>query len=509
MTEASVPAERSYRFAPLDRTGLLLGLSGVQCGLLGVGIFAAGGLLQVGVHPAITLLPLIVGAVLAFGAWDGYRLRELLPLLGSHGLRRAAGLTGWRAPLPLLSGTPGDQERQPALPPFLAGLVLFDAGPVGWAPGSSGVGVVRDLRERTLSASLQVGGREFSLVDRPEQERILAGWGDVLGGFCSERRAVSRVRVSEWAAPSGVEEHQRFLSAHGRPTSPEAGASYEALLAQAGPMAVRHEVLLTVTLDLRRIRGARRTEAGRPEDIATDALLEELRLLASRLDSAGLAPGPPLSVPQTAAALRQRLDPTVSRRLATRRPATLAEAAGLVSSWNAGPLATEAEWDHLAADSSVHRSYWVAEWPRLDVGPNWLEPMLLHAGGVRTFAVHYEPVPPSRSQRRIDRDSTRLAADEEQRSRGGFRIGARHRRAQSAVLERESELVAGFYELEYAGFVTISASTLDELQRSCTEYEQVAAQSGLELRPLDGRHDLGFVCSLPVGRGLAPRHGIS
>ena len=105
----------------------------------------------------------------------------------------------------------------------------------------------------------------------------------------------------------------------------------------------------------------------------------------------------------------------------------------------------------------------------------------------------------------MDRDSTRLAADEEQRTRGGFRIGARHRRAQSAVLEREAELVAGFYELEYAGFVSISASNLEELERSCAEYEQVAAQSGLELRALDGRHDLGIVCSLPLGRGLAPR----
>jgi len=131
--------------------------------------------------------------------------------------------------------------------------------------------------------------------------------------------------------------------------------------------------------------------------------------------------------------------------------------------------------------------------------------MLLQAGGVRTFAIHYEPVAPSRSQRRVDRDSTRLAADEEQRTRGGFRIGARHRRAQAAVLERESELVAGFFELEYAGFVTVTAADVDTLERSCAEYEQTAAQAGLELRPLDGRHDLALVCTLPVGRGLAPR----
>jgi len=173
------------------------------------------------------------------------------------------------------------------------------------------------------------------------------------------------------------------------------------------------------------------------------------------------------------------------------------------------PRADETDWGHLTVDGSLHRTYWIAEWPRLDVPPNWLEPVLLHAGGVRTFALLYEPVPPSRSQRRIDRDSTRLAADEEQRTRGGFRIGASHRRAQAAVLERESELVAGFRELEFAGFVTVSAPTLEVLERSCSEYEQVAAQAGLEIRPLHGRQDLGIVCSLPVGRGLAAKRGIS
>src|SRR3546814_12552490 len=93
-------------------------------------------------------------------------------------------------------------------------------------------------------------------------------------------------------------------------------------------------------------------------------------------------------------------------------------------------------------------------WPRLDVPPNWLEPLLLYGGGVRTFALHYEPVPPSRSQRRIDRDSTRLAADEEQRARTGFRVAARHRRAPTDVAEREAAPVPGSAELGFAGLPT-------------------------------------------------------
>src|SRR2546430_13302662 len=158
-----------------------------------------------------------------------------------------------------------------------------------------------------------------------------------------------------------------------------------------------------------------------------------------------------------------------------------------------------------STDGGMHRPYWIAEWPRLEVGPSWLEPLLLYGAGVRTFSLHCEPVAPSHAQRRVDRDSTRLAADEEQRSRAGFRIGARHRRAQTAVLEREAELVAGYAELEFAGFVTVTASDRDALAVACASYEQAAAQAGLELRALDGQHDLGLVTALPLGPGPSRR----
>ena len=43
------------------------------------------------------------------------------------------------------------------------------------------------------------------------------------------------------------------------------------------------------------------------------------------------------------------------------------------------------------------------------------------------------------------------------------------------------------------------------LPRALSEYEQAAAQVGLELRSLDARHDTALACALPIGRGLARR----
>ena len=70
---------------------------------------------------------------------------------------------------------------------------------------------------------------------------------------------------------------------------------------------------------------------------------------------------------------------------------------------------------------------------------------------------------------------------------------------------RESELVSGYCELEFCGLVTVTATTLDQLERSCAEWEQVAAHAGLELRRLNGQHDVAFACTLPVGIGPSRR----
>ena len=500
----AVEGARTYRFGPLDRSGWLLGLGAAQCLGLAAGIVTAGLILQHGGPLPVALVPVLAGSILAFGIWEGRRFHEWLPLLLRFSFLRVSRRTRWVAPLPLLTASAADDGRPPALPPFLHGLELVDAGPVPWSPLAAGVGVVVDRRHRTVSGSVPARGRGFSLVERGDQDRSVQLWGDALAGFCTEHGQVCRLRITEWAAPGGVGDHERFLVGHAHAAShTEARRSYEELLATAGPAAVGHEVLVTVTVDTRRVRGASREAA--PGQAAIAALLEELRLLTGRLDAAGLSVGPPLSAGDTATALRRRLDPSNPPLLV--RGGSLAELAGLLAPRNMGPLASETGWGRIRTDGSVHRSYWVAEWPRLEVGPAWVEPLILHAGGVRTVAIHLEPVPPSRSQRHIERDATRLAADEEQRTRHGFRVGARHHRARAAVAEREAELVAGYAELEFAGFVTVSAADEDALARSCAEYEQVAAQAGLELRALDARHDLGLVCSLPVGRGLARRIG--
>lgn len=489
--DTAVKTERTYRFAPLDRTGWLLGLGAAQCLALGGGLSLAATLVAAGIPPLAAALPLGAGVAFALGHWRSRPLHEWAAalagwtMLGSH--RR------WRARLPLLGEDDGGREAP--LPPCLAGLAVIEASsPWTRRRRLGSVGVIHDAHAHTFSASVRVQGREFALVERAEQDRLLAGWGTVLAGFCRERSAVSRIGWTEWAAPAGLDEHLRYVEAEASaPDDSPHRAAYLALLDAAGPMTTTHEVLVTVTVAQRRINASRRAGA----HSETDVLLEEVHLLSSRLEDAGLSVAPPLSPAELREVLRLRLDPSGMPRLATLRRSRTFAALG---SHNYGPLALDAGFGHARADGSLHRTYWIAEWPRLELPPAWMEPLALFAGGVRTLSVAYEPVPPSRSQRRVDRDATKLASDEEQRAKRGFRVGAKHRRAETAVLEREQELVAGYAELEFAGFLTVTAPDPETLERSAADYEQAAAQVGLELRPLDGQHDLGLVASLPVGR---------
>lgn len=496
-----------YRFGPRDRTGWLLGLQAAQCVGLGGGVLVAGLLLNVGAPMPVVLAPLLAATGFAFARWGGHPVHELAPVALTWTMTRGAGSRRWFADLPRFARGGRAARPQPDWPPPLAGIVIEKTTDARWTRRGRavGAGVVHDRRDRTLSAALRVRGREFSLCERAEQERLLHLWGDALAAFCAERGPVGRVRWTEWAAPAGLDEQFEHL-AELRPTTDETVPvrAYRELLDQAGPIATRHELLVTITVDERRLRARRRAPADK-RAAAEEALMEEVRLLTTRLDAAGLAVDPPLSPPEVAHVIRSRLDPYGAPGVRSGRRRSLVEHAGLVSLSNAGPLALETAWDHVRVDGSCHAAYVVAEWPRLEVPPAWMEPLLLHAGGIRTVALHYEPVAPSRSHRQIERETVKLSSDEEQRTRSGFRVGARHRRAQAEVLEREAELVAGYTEFEFVGFLVVTAPDLDELERSCAEFEQAGAQAGLELRRLDGRHDLALACMLPIGRGVAPR----
>ena len=490
---ASRDDQRMYRFDLLDRTGVFLGFGLVQLGLLGLGGLASTLAVTTGLPLPVAAAPALVAAAVALGRAGGERLVDVIPVAIGWVLHRRG--RRWHAPLHLLTAQ-GDGTDQPPLPPFLAGVRLIEA-PGEWGR-LAGAGVVHDTTTGAMSAVVRVRGQDFALAARDEQVRLLAGWGDVLAAFATERGAVARLSWTDFTTPTGMRDHLAWLAAQPAAAS-EASASYRELLAETGALSAGHDVLVTVTATRERLTGGH----GRVDvdDRLLSSLGKAVDTLVRGLRTANLLADDPLTAGEVAAVLRGRLDPTQMRKAST---GSLAERLGLVQPANAGPLAVSVEWSRVRTDGAWHRTYWIAEWPRLTQHPDWMEPILAFVGsGSRTLTVLFEPVAPSASRRRVDRDSIKLDTDASTRAERGRRVDAGHRRLQAAVAEREAELVAGYAEVAYAGLVTVTADDEQALRAACDECEQIAREHGLELRPLEGRHDLGFAAALPLGLGLA------
>ena len=406
---------------------------------------------------------------------DGGPLVTTLPNRLRWSRTRRSGRARWQAPLPL-SPVEG---AGPPWPPAIDGQdLLAVANEAHGIPGVADIGVVHDRRAGTVSATVSVRGRHFHLVDGADQDAVLDRWGVALAAFVREGGPVVAVRWSEWAAPAGIADHLSFVERHMHDPGSAPALSYRELVAEAGPSATRHEVLVTVTVGLGRAR-----KEGK--DLLASAIATlggEMRQFRDRLANAGLGVSAPLSVGELARATRCRLDPTVLAGMDTRN-ASLGRMAGLLPV-NAGPLATDGDWTWWRVDGSYHRCYYVTDWPQLGLPADWLNGLLAWAGAVRSVTLVMEPVSPRDSRSAIKTQSTKLESDRLHREKGGYRVGGEMRRAAEQVDQREREIITGYREFTYAGIITVSAPTLAKLDRAGDDLVQVAGGLGMEVRAL-------------------------
>jgi hypothetical protein len=482
--------ESTYRFGDSARPGLLLGLGPRQAAPLVVGILILAGVLQSPIPPVVGLLGPAGGLVVAFGRVRGAPLSECLV----PGLRLfMAGRRRRWVSHPL--GAPG------ALPPQLTDLCLVEAAEGDEGP-MAGTAVV-DRTAGTVSAVVRIEGHGFPLASGADQAVILAGWGAALGSCARDRSPVSALTWQAWAHPSGPEAHREFLEEVGVDlgSAEPATTDYLALIDEQGPVTVAHEVLLTVTVDIRRVR-ARRGTSNRLT-VALDALADEVRTITARIEGIGLAVEGPLDKAGLSAAVRIRSDPLRAHQVATLRRSLAAAAGRVALEWT--PMVVEPSWTCCRVDGVYHRSYRVAGWPQLPVPADWLGGLVGDGRAVRTVTVVMEPVPLAHAARSADREVMAREADADMRQERGFRVSARDRKRLAEVEARERELSEGHPEFRFAAVVDVVALDLDGLDDACAEVEQAGAQSLLDLRPLDSRHDLGWVASLPLGRALRRR----
>jgi hypothetical protein len=317
-----------------------------------------------------------------------------------------------------------------------------------------------------------IDGRSFAFLDADGQASRLEAWRALLATLARPGTPLRRIQWVYRSTPTV----DRTLGLPEARSSGPAGAqeSYRQLVSGPDSSHQSHRVWMVLA-----VGGSR----------ALDQLRRELRLLDGHLRTADLGSPGPLGL----GALQDLL------AAAYRREVT--ELAGRLQCrpW---AMATDEGWSALRVDGTWHATYWIAEWPRLEVGADFLTPLLL-CDGRRTVSVLMAPVPPDRAAREARAARAADLADAELRARAGFLPSARRGREAEGVLRREAELASGHAEYRFAGYVTVSGGDRHELEAACVETQQAAQRAHLELCRLYGRQEEAFTWTLPLGRGLA------
>jgi type VII ESX secretion system EccE translocon-like protein len=347
---------------------------------------------------------------------------------------------------------------------------------------------------------LSVRPEAFALCDSGEQARRLAGWGAILAGVAREASPIRRMQWVERTAPADDGELVRAAQAQlaFRQAHPIA-QGYLELVSEAGPATQAHETYVAVQVDRKRAARLIRA-AGGGGDGAVAVLRREIATLISNLAGADVTVTGVLAAREVARTIRVAFDPGARAALSLR--AALDPEHGGVAPAAAWPAVVGEEWGWLRADDAYHATFWVEEWPRIPVRPDFLSPLLLGSRATRTVSLTVEAVSPGRAARQVEAARTADLADEELRRRGGFLSSARRRRQAEGVARREEELADGHADCRFSGYVTVSAPDLDALEDACGEVEQLAQQCRLQLTRLRGQQAEAFTWTLPLARGL-------
>ena len=502
MSESSRTLE-AVKFPRYERRGLFMGLKWYQLLLLAAGVLMASlasaangpaGLFTSGpLWLSLMLLGLLQYSRIPYPVWASQIILFVY--------RAAVKQTRF-----LARPENGALAGRLALPGGLGNLELRRA--------TNGECFIVDPKGREAIAVLRCSTRSFALLDADDKAWAVQAWSRVQAGM-AQRTSIARIAVQDYTVPYPSTALREFYE---RNVLRSAGATsgltwgeraYEDLIAAAGST-MSHDLLVAVVVDTAKARRRIRESGGGLAGLER-VLRLEVEAMTTSLGTHGvkveewLADDGILDVvrgafdPAAVAGPRRESRSEFQAALPVFPPDSDPEPSALA----AGPMAVEEHWTYVRSDSGFHQTFWIAEWPRQKVFPGFLHP-LVYVGDFRhTVTQVLRTVPTVEALRDIR--SAQEAHETRRRINTRFdRPLTREQKAEEEeVTQREEEIVAGHGDVRPAAYVTISASTLDDLARHRQELESAAAGAFVELRLLVGQQWAAFVAgALPFGRGL-------
>jgi hypothetical protein len=471
----------TVRFGRRPSRGLILGFSAPRVVVLALAAVLAVAGLVVDNAPGLGVTAVLWAplAAAAFVRVAGRPVAEWAGTAAHYGARRSLGQTEYRARSPLAPRPAGSL----ALPGDAAALRL-------WEDPVSGAAMIHDPHRRTLAAVAAVSHPAFVLLDADERSQRVARFGRLYAALAGSGTCAA-LQVLECTVPDPALGQAEWYETHGIRDGGWADRQYRSLLDQVRLAAGTHRTTITLSLDLRAAARAARA-AGRGLAGAAEVLRGDMAGLTDQLRQAGLRVAGWLGEAELAAIVRSAYDPVTLLDPRSDPGAKLSRA---------GPVAMSERWDHLRHDSGYSAVLWVSEWPRIDVPPDFLHPVVFAPGVRRALSITARPLPTDAALRQIRKEKTAAVADAAQKARVGQIADLSDAQEYEDLLSRERSVVAGHTDVVFSGFVVVTASDLEDLDAARSVLTRAAGQAACELRPLYGRQAQGFaVAALPLAR---------
>ena len=167
----------------------------------------------------------------------------------------------------------------------------------------------------------------------------------------------------------------------------------------------------------------------------------------------------------------------------------------------AGPVAVNGTWSRIRTDSAHHAVLWISEWPHSMAYPGFLSPILLFSGIQRSFSLIRAPCAPIRPLATSARRKSSTSPTKPNAPKSGQSRTPPRRLNTTMFSKQDADLTAGRGILRYTGLITITATTIEDLDAHDAALEQAAIQANCETRLLAGQQAKVFTAAaLPLSR---------
>jgi len=459
----------------------MLGFSASRCIAIGLGALTVlAGLLAGGGPGLLFTAPLWTLLVaISFVTRKDQPLVEWIPSVLHWSFRVSTKQTTYRAKVmaPRPAGTM-------ALPGDAAALRFYND------PQSSTC-LIHDPHRQTLSAVLAISHPAYVLLAPIDQVNRVSNWGRVIASL-AQTGTCSVLQILESTIPDPGTKVAQWYAVHATHRDDWPNAEYQALLAQSSFGSSTHRTTITITLDMKRAAAAIRG-AGRGVKGAAHVLRIDMSVLEHGLRAADLRLDGWLGEAQVAAMIRQAYDPTTE--LDANSPG-----AKLIS---AGPVALSEHWSFIHHDSGYSTVLWISEWPRIEVAPHFLHALIFAPDIRKSLCLLARPLGTAEALRALRKEKTEAITDAGHKAKVGQVQDLSDVQEYNDLLKREQALIGGHADVQFSGFISVTASSEEGLTQAVALIERSAGQSGCETRVLYGRQSQGFVVgALPLGRSV-------